>query len=107
MDISTNMIMEYSSRFPQNVALEGNLLAEPPWVCMKDGEKVELNEEELAEREELNDFDAVIIGLGFHHFDNWAEALGILGRRVRRGGVVGIVDLVPDMNVCISPSSDY
>ncbi|TID16009.1 hypothetical protein E6O75_ATG09067 [Venturia nashicola] len=98
IDISEKMVEEYSSRFPEKTVLEGNLLAQPPWVRGKDGEKVELGEGELAKKEELNGFDTVIIGLGFHHFDDWSGALQKLGARVKKGGVVGIVDLIPDLD---------
>ncbi|KAE9992811.1 hypothetical protein EG327_007735 [Venturia inaequalis] len=81
MDISEKMVEEYSSRFPENVVMEGNLLAEPPWVGVKNGEKVEIREAELEKREELNGFDAAIVGLGFHHFDDWSGALRKLGKR--------------------------
>lgn len=103
MDISGKMVEEYSSRFPGSVVLEGDLLAGSPWVGVKDGEKMELGEEGLEERGELNGFDAVIIGFGFHHFDNWAGALRKLCLRVKKGGVLGIVDLVPDLDVRIFP----
>lgn len=105
MDISEKMVEEYSSRFPENVVMEGNLLAEPPWVGVKNGEKVEIREAELEKREELNGFDAAIVGLGFHHFDDWSGALRKLGKRVRKGGVVGIVDLIPDLDVRTFPTS--
>lgn len=100
IDISKNMVQEYTSRFPENVVLEGNLLSSPPWVgTTKEGDKLEISGVELEKREELTGFDAVIVGLGFHHFDDWSGALQKLSLRVGKGGVVGIVDLVPDVDV--------
>lgn len=108
IDLSPRMVEEYSSRFPGTVALEGNLLSSPPWLVLPAdgggaagrGGRIEMREQELMAREELNDFDAVIVGLGFHHFEDWSGALGKLSKRVKKGGVVGIVDLVPDLDVC-------
>jgi SAM-dependent methyltransferase len=104
LDLSTTMIEVYSSRFPDpstHTALVRNLLAELPWIGSK--ETGTLGEGDL-EKEEFNNFDAVIVGLGFHHFDNWAGALRKLSERVKKGGVVGIVDLVPDVDVRLSLS---
>jgi ubiquinone/menaquinone biosynthesis C-methylase UbiE len=105
VDISTNMISEYLSRFPNrssHSAVTGNLLASTPWLV---SQETSLNEEELSRNSEYNNFDAVIVGLGFHHFDDWAFALEKLSRRVKKGGVVGIVDLIPDLDA--SRSSHY
>jgi SAM-dependent methyltransferase len=103
LDLSTNMISEYSSRFPNqssHTAIAGNLLATPPWIG---SHETPLTEEELSHNPLYNDYDTIIVGLGFHHFDNWASALEKLSHRVKKGGVIGIVDLVPDLDV--SPPS--
>jgi SAM-dependent methyltransferase len=99
LDLSTNMIAEYSFRFPNRSshnAVTGNLLAIHPWVG---NQEQALTEEEIAKNELYNGYDALLIGLGFHHFDKWAEALEKLSHRVKNGGVIGIVDLIPDLDV--------
>lgn len=79
--------------------MTGNLLATPPWIG---SQEQALSEEELANNELYNGYDAVVIGLGFHHFVKWAEALEKLSHRVKKGGVIGIVDLTPDLDVSFS-----
>jgi SAM-dependent methyltransferase len=77
-------------------AMQGNLLAQEPYFKdPKTGEKV-LN---FSQDPRFNDFDAVIVGLGFHHFDNYAGSMRKLAERVKDGGAVGIVDLVPSEKV--------
>lgn len=41
------------------------------------------------------DFDLAVVGLGFHHFHNPAHALTMLKGRLKKGGVLGIVDFLP------------
>jgi hypothetical protein len=70
-------------------AVRGNLLAEEPYLFNAAGDK-----DASALREPAyNDFDALIVGLGFHHFDRYAASIAYLAQRVKAGGVVGIVDL--------------
>jgi len=79
------------------VATQGNLLADEPYITdFATGEK----HTDFATNPKFNDFDAAIVGLGFHHFQDWAGSLRKLGDRVKKGGVVGIVDLVPSEQVC-------
>jgi len=97
LDLSENMIKEYKSRFPQShmTALHSNLLASPPWITDPSSPTKNLGPETIEKDPRFNDFDAVIVGLGFHHFENWAQALQTLSKRVKKGGVVGIIDILP------------
>jgi SAM-dependent methyltransferase len=101
LDISPAMITEYKSRLPSpsHTALNGNLLATPPWTTSPTSPETKLSADAIAKDALFNDYDAAIVGFGFHHFQNWAEALSKLSLRVKNGGVVGIVDLVPDLDV--------
>jgi len=100
------MIAEYQSRFPSasHTAIVGNFLATPPSISSLSSPETTLNAEAIARDPLLNNFDAVIVGLGFHHFENWALAMRKLSERVKKGGIVGIIDLEPDLDVC---SHDY
>lgn len=44
---------------------------------------------------EFHDFDIAAVGLGFHHFDDPALAAKRLGERLRKGGVLMILDFMP------------
>lgn len=44
---------------------------------------------------EFFDFDIAVVGLGFHHFDDPALATRRLTERLKKGGVLMIVDFVP------------
>lgn len=100
IDVSDGMVAEYNSRSEAagttNVAsaVQGNLLADEPYVT-KAGTKTNDFETDRS----LNDFDAVIVGLGFHHFSDWSGSLQKLSQRVKPGGIVGIIDLVPSEEV--------
>lgn len=98
------MVAEFNRRFrdagvPASAAIatQGNLLAEQAYITNgSTGEKITDFESDLR----FNGFDAAIVGLGFHHFEDWTGSLRKLGERVKKGGVVGIVDLVPSEEVC-------
>jgi SAM-dependent methyltransferase len=44
---------------------------------------------------EFHDFDIAAVGLGFHHFDDPALAAKRLAERLKKGGVLMIVDFMP------------
>lgn len=92
IDLSEEMVKTYNARFGSegsgteeekkvNAHAEvGNLLTkEPP---------TKLNEEEF------NGFDMVVIGLGFHHFEDLELCIARLKDRLKVGGTFAIVDLV-------------
>ncbi|KAI9369944.1 S-adenosyl-L-methionine-dependent methyltransferase [Aspergillus egyptiacus] len=45
---------------------------------------------------EYFDFDIVVVSMAVHHFENPALAVRRLGERVKSGGVLVVVDLVPE-----------
>lgn len=45
--------------------------------------------------QEFFEFDIAVVGLGFHHFDDPALATRRLAERLKKGGVLMIVDFVP------------
>ena len=82
-------------------AVVGNLFdAEPYIVDDESGQKI--NGQDFLDDPKFKDFDVCIVGLGFHHFDNFVRCLRILSERVKKGGVVGIVDLLPQEGVSAS-----
>ncbi len=91
LDLSSKMVERFnelaaSSEIPsvRNArAIEGNLLTdqEPP---------VELN------GPELHNLDIAAVGVGLHHFDDPAKAIGRLAQRLKVGGVLLIVDFVEE-----------
>jgi SAM-dependent methyltransferase len=102
MDISTNMISAYKTRVDDSVlpstctAIVGNLLDEKPYIISP---STGAEDYEFSKDDKFNDFDVCIVGLGFHHFERHVDALRELGKRVKKGGVVGIVDLFPSQKV--------
>jgi len=88
-------------------AVVGNLFDSEPYIVDNEsGEKID--GQNFLDNPKFKDFDVCIVGLGFHHFDNCVRCLRILSERVKKGGVVGIVDLLPMEGVSasfeISPS---
>jgi hypothetical protein len=82
-------------------AVVGNLFdAEPYIVDNESGKKID--GQNFLDDPKFKDFDVCIVGLGFHHFDNFVRCLRILSERVKKGGVVGIVDLLPKEGVSAS-----
>lgn len=53
---------------------------------------------------EFHDFDVAVVGLGFHHFDDPALATRRLAARLKKGGVLFIVDFLP--HDAFEPDSD-
>jgi SAM-dependent methyltransferase len=102
IDISANMVTTYNSRVSSSLlpetcsAVVGNLLAEKPFVrSPSTGEE----DYDFEQDSKFNDFDLCIVGLGFHHFDDHANALRKLAKRLKKGGILGIVDLFPSQTV--------
>ncbi|KIW09356.1 uncharacterized protein PV09_00254 [Verruconis gallopava] len=98
VDVSGGMVDEYNSRSraagTEHVAsaVQGNLLGDNPYIVPPGSEEKDVD---LASDGRFSDFDAVIVGLGFHHFEDWVGSLRKLAQRVKPGGVVGIIDLAP------------
>lgn len=90
IDLSQGMVDEYNGTAsnqglsPQEMhAVVGNLI-----------DSKNLDPEELR-GEEFWNFDIAAVGLGFHHFDDPALAANMLGQRLKKGGVLMIVDFLP------------
>lgn len=91
LDLSSKMVERFnelaaSSEIPsvrKARAIEGNLLTD-------DELPVELD------TPEFHDFDIAAIGVGLHHFDDPAKAIGRLAERLRVGGVLLTVDFVEE-----------
>ncbi|KAF2421240.1 S-adenosyl-L-methionine-dependent methyltransferase [Tothia fuscella] len=96
IDISENMTKTYNTRSqtgllpPHCSAITGNLLSSQPYIINSSSNEKEFD---ALSKAEFNDFDAVVVGMGFHHFDRYADSIKGLGERVKVGGTVGIVDL--------------
>ena len=94
------MVKEYNTSarnqgIPESemLAVQGNLI---------DANKP--NPPELADKQ-FYDFDIAAVGLGFHHFDDPALAAKRLAERLKKGGVLFIVDFLPHQHfpyVCTS-----
>ncbi|QSZ36803.1 hypothetical protein DSL72_006686 [Monilinia vaccinii-corymbosi] len=85
IDLSPAMVAQYNTRAANQglspsemIAYQGNLLSSP-------------TEAEL-EKEDLYEFDLAVVGLGFHHFDNPAWAARKLGERLKKGGILAVLD---------------
>lgn len=103
LDVSPKMVERYNeaaraSNMSDEVmhAVAGNILSNPPYLLKDDEQKTD---ESFLQEEKWKDFDAVIIGLGFHHFQDYAGSLRKLGERCKKGGMVGIIDLLPNETV--------
>ncbi|KAL3480641.1 S-adenosyl-L-methionine-dependent methyltransferase [Aspergillus californicus] len=88
MDISDGMIEEFNKNAQQAgcsdtvVGIKANLLAESPPAEVSGPEYF--------------DFDLVVVSMAVHHFQYPAKALQRLGERLKKGGVMMIIDLVSD-----------
>lgn len=90
LDLSSNMVERFNelaalseiASVRKARAIVGNLLTDqsPPEL---DGP-------------ELHNFDVIAIGVGLHHFDDPAKAIGRLAPRLKVGGVLLIVDFVEE-----------
>ena len=99
-DVSPGMVARYNEDAnTQNAsrhAVAGNMLSNPPYLLKDDDEKTD---DSFLRESDWSNFDAVIVGLGFHHFQDYAGTLRKLGGRCRPGGIVGIIDLLPRKDV--------
>ncbi|KAL4920273.1 S-adenosyl-L-methionine-dependent methyltransferase [Aspergillus aurantiobrunneus] len=88
MDISDGMIDEFNKNAREEghsdnvIGVKANLLSEAAPV-------------EVSGPEYL-DFDVVVVSMAFHHFEYPKQALNRLGERLKKGGVMVIIDLVPE-----------
>ncbi|KAI9642047.1 hypothetical protein NHQ30_009918 [Ciborinia camelliae] len=85
IDLSSSMVAQYNARASNQglspsemIAYQGNLLSPTPDPGL--------------EKEDLYGFDIAVVGLGFHHFDNPALAARKLGERLKKGGILAVVD---------------
>lgn len=92
LDLSSKMVGRFNelaatSEIPsvrQARAVEGDLLTDrESWPVGLDGP-------------ELYGFDVAAVGVGLHHFDDPAKAIGRLAQRLRVGGVLLIVDFLEE-----------
>lgn len=90
IDLTEGMVKEYNTSarnqgIPESemVAYQGNLISpddpSPPSLSGP----------------EFFNFDIAVVGLGFHHFDNPGLAAKGLAERLKKGGVLMIVDFLP------------
>ncbi|APA11702.1 hypothetical protein SS1G_05176 [Sclerotinia sclerotiorum 1980 UF-70] len=85
IDLSSSMVEQYNLRASNQgldasemFAYQGNLLSLDPAPQL--------------EGEDLYDFDIAVVGLGFHHFENPALAARKIGERLKKGGILAVVD---------------
>ncbi|KAH8597863.1 S-adenosyl-L-methionine-dependent methyltransferase [Bisporella sp. PMI_857] len=90
IDLSENMVNEYNTGamnqgIPEEEmhAVVGNLISANPGAAP------------LLQDEKYFGFDIAAVGLGWHHFDNPALAAKILAERLKKGGVLLIIDFLP------------
>ncbi|KAH7418096.1 S-adenosyl-L-methionine-dependent methyltransferase [Cadophora sp. MPI-SDFR-AT-0126] len=90
IDLTEGMVKEYNTSArnqgiseAEMLAVQGNLIdansPNPPALAGK----------------EFYDFEIAAVGLGFHHFDDPALAAKRLAERLKKGGVLFIVDFLP------------
>ncbi|KAI4955269.1 hypothetical protein J4E91_001127 [Alternaria rosae] len=87
VDVSSAMIEKYIKNIDtfgltrEKIAfMVGNLLSDPP-------------EPSSLDSEEYSDFDLITVSAALHHFPSAKDALRLLGRRLKPGGVLLIQDL--------------
>jgi len=90
IDLSEGMVNEYNSS-AQN---QGILSSEMHAVLGNLIDATNPNPSPLSSPE-FHDFDIAVVGLGFHHFDDPALAAKRLAERLKKGGVLMIVDFMP------------
>ncbi|KAM0152503.1 hypothetical protein ACHAPC_006359 [Botrytis cinerea] len=85
IDLSSSMVSQYNARASNQglspsemFAHQGNLLSSEPAPEL--------------EIEELYQFDIAVVGLGFHHFSNPSLAARKIGERLKKGGILAVVD---------------
>ncbi|KAL2853772.1 S-adenosyl-L-methionine-dependent methyltransferase [Aspergillus pseudoustus] len=88
MDISDGMIDEFN----KNVREAG---ISDKMTGIKANLLVNSSPAELSGSEYF-DFDIVVVSMALHHFEHPEKALKCLGERLKKGGVMMIVDLVPE-----------
>lgn len=89
LDISESMVNEYNSS-----ARNQGISDEEMRACVGNLLDPESVPENLA-GPEFHDFDIAAVGMGFHHFPDPALAAKRLAERLRKGGVLFIVDFEP------------
>ena len=106
IDVSDGMVAEYNSRSEAAgttkiaSAIQGNLLGDEPYITKVSSSGETERSTAIDSDASLQDFDAAVVGLGFHHFSDYVGSLRKLAQRVKPGGVVGIIDLAPSEKVC-------
>lgn len=91
VDLSGGMVEAYNERFAgKKEEVEGFVARARQGDLLSGGKK----KDEMLAGKEFFGFDMVVVGLGFHHFEDLPNATKVLAERVRPGGVFVIVDLV-------------
>ncbi|KAL6239118.1 hypothetical protein BDW75DRAFT_199687 [Aspergillus navahoensis] len=88
MDISENMVEEFNKHARE--AGRSNTMV---------GVKADLVSESLPAEisgPEYFDFDLVVVSMALHHFEHPEKAMNRLGERLKKGGVMMIIDLIPE-----------
>ncbi|KAF7898212.1 hypothetical protein EAF00_004658 [Botryotinia globosa] len=85
IDLSSSMVSHYNARASDQglspsemFAHQGNLLSSDPTPEL--------------EIEDLYQFDIAVVGLGFHHFSDPSLAARKIGERLKKGGILAVVD---------------
>ena len=88
LDVSDNMVAEFNKN-AEAVGLSDKMIAQRGDL-LADNAPTELSGPEFF------NFDAVVVSMALHHFDDAGKALKSLAERLQPGGTCVIVDLVPD-----------
>jgi len=91
IDISPSMVSRYNEMFaPTSSSSSGQFNAKA-----KVADYLQPHTEDTENKEDDADFHLAVVGLGFHHFHDPAQALEVLKNRLEKGGVLAIVDFLP------------
>jgi SAM-dependent methyltransferase len=88
MDISDGMIDEFKKNIREEgrsdnvVAVKANILSDSPPAEVSGPE--------------FFDFDVLVVSMATHHFEHPGQALSRLSERLKEGGIMMIMDLVPE-----------
>lgn len=89
IDLSPNMVKEYNTRFSQQQSEDSaNAEASAGNLFAKDASSTGLSDPKFF------NFDLVVVGLGFHHFEDLPLVTERLTERIKPGGVLLILDFL-------------